>query len=321
MSEELCVDFSSSFSGEAENFGAGKSGSYRTGEKNPGYAEARKSGGAEYLKIGYRRDLNAAYFVVETEHFYQPDYQMKMIAENDIFGILKMKGRGINGRSRYEYEIQGKHSLEFLTKKGPVTYDMIIGIIRDLLHTVEEMREYLLNPNQLLLEPRSIFSDTGQYYFCYLPVNEKGISESFHELTEFFVKETDYQDRSGIYISYALHKMTLQENYQIRQVIEEILTHQEEELGEKEYEEDVEDWEEDEDEYDEYEDDADDDEYGTDDDEPYEDWGLEEKTLRETVREKLSGWERFKNFVYRRKRENYGEILKDGGEKEYGKNY
>ena len=51
---------------------------------------------------------------------------------------------------------------------------------------------------------------------------------SFHELAEFFVRETDYQDRSGIYISYALHKMTIQENYQICQVIEEILAHQKE---------------------------------------------------------------------------------------------
>ena len=136
---------------------------------------------------------------------------MKMLTNNQIPGLLLVKGRGVNGRSRYEYEIQGKHSLEFLTQKGPVTYEMIIAIIEDLLAVMDEMRDYLLSPNQLLLDPRSIFMEGGRYYFCYYPSNVKGISESFHELAEFFVRETDYQDRSGIYISYALHKMTIQE--------------------------------------------------------------------------------------------------------------
>ena len=99
--------------------------------------------------------------------------------------------------------------------------------------------------------------------FCYYPANEQGIAESFHELTEFFVRETDYQDRSGIYISYALHKMTLAENYQICQVIEEILNNQEEEYEDQEAEE--EDYEEDLYEYgDEYEDDE--------EEEQYDDW-------------------------------------------------
>lgn len=62
---------------------------------------------------------------------------------------------------------------------------MIIAIIEDLLAVMEEMRDYLLSPNQLLLDPRSIFCEKGRYYFCYYPANEQGIAESFHELTEF----------------------------------------------------------------------------------------------------------------------------------------
>ena len=137
---------------------------------------------------------------------------MKMLTNNQIPGLLLVKGRGVNGRSRYEYEITGKTFFGIsYTEKALSPMKMIIAIIEDLLAVMEEMRDYLLSPNQLLLDPRSIFMEGGRYYFCYYPSNVKGISESFHELAEFFVRETDYQDRSGIYISYALHKMTIQE--------------------------------------------------------------------------------------------------------------
>ena len=281
MSEGVCVDFSSSIEEKNEDYSRSKSSTCRAGEKDPGYEETKKGSRNRNLKIGYRRDLNTSYFIVESDRFYQSDYQLKMLANNEICGLLQVKGRGVNGRSRYEYEIQGKHSLEFLTQKGPVTYEMIIAIIEDLLAVMEEMRDYLLSPNQLLLDPRSIFCEKGRYYFCYYPANEQGIAESFHELTEFFVRETDYQDRSGIYISYALHKMTLAENYQICQVIEEILNNQEEEYEDQEAEE--EDYEEDLYEYgDEYEDDE--------EEEQYDDWGLEEKPVGDVIKEKRGGW-------------------------------
>lgn len=286
MSEGVCVDFGTSVEEKSSDFNRSKNGCNRTRESNQEYAETQESSERGRIKIGYRRDLNTAYFIVESEQFYCSDYQMKMLAYNEIDGLLKVKGRGVNGKSRYEYEIQGKHSLEYLSKKGPITYEMILGIIEDLLVVIESMRDYLLNPNQLLLDPRSIFYEKGRYYFCYYPANEQGISESFHELTEFFVRETDYQDRSGIYVSYALHKMTISENYQICQVIEEILNSQEEcegdETEEEEYEEEF------------YE-------YGEDDleEDLYDDWGLEEKPIGDVLREKISSW-RFVKHLFGR---------------------
>lgn len=309
MSEGVCVDFSSSIEENAEDYGRGKSSSYRAGEKDPGYEETKKGSRNRSLKIGYRRDLNTSYFIVESDRFYQADYQMKMLTNNEICGLLQVKGRGVNGRSRYEYEIQGKHSLEFLTQKGPVTYEMIIAIIEDLLAVMEEMRDYLLSPNQLLLDPRSIFYETGHYYFCYFPANEQGIAESFHELTEFFVRETDYQDRSGIYISYALHKMTIAENYQICQVIEEILSNQEEEYEEEDmYEEDYE-----EEFY----------EYGEEDkdEERYDDWGLEEKPVGDMIKEKIGGWGFVKRLFGRASKATQDEILREQRNVDYRKKY
>ena len=55
---------------------------------------------------------------VEEASIYEEDYQMRMLEANDIEGILKVRGRGMNGNSCYDYDVSGKisikHSLYFI---------------------------------------------------------------------------------------------------------------------------------------------------------------------------------------------------------------
>lgn len=307
MSEGICVDFSTSVATQSADFGRGKDSGHGSGEIHTEYEKIKENDERGKLKIGYRRDMHASYFLVEADQFYRMDYQMKMLMNNRIDGLLQVKGRGVNGKSRYEYEIQGKHSLEYLSRKGPITYEMIMGMIQDLLAVMENMKEYLLSPNQLLMDPRCIFHEKGHYYFCYYPANEQGINESFHELTEFFVRETDYQDRSGIYVAYALHKMTISENYQICQVIEEILEN-EEETTEQEMEEDYE-----EEIY----------EYGEEeeDDEQYDDWGLEERPIGDVIKERIGEWGVVKYLAGRISGSSQAKLFEEQRNVDYRKKY
>ena len=41
---------------------------------------------------------------VEEASIYEEDYQMRMLEANDIEGILKVRGRGMNGNSCYDYD-------------------------------------------------------------------------------------------------------------------------------------------------------------------------------------------------------------------------
>ena len=65
MSEGVCVDFSSSIEEKNEDYSRSKSSTCRAGEKDPGYEETKKGSRNRNLKIGYRRDLNTSYFIVE----------------------------------------------------------------------------------------------------------------------------------------------------------------------------------------------------------------------------------------------------------------
>ena len=45
----------------------------------------------------------------------------------------------------------------------------------------------------------------------------------FHQLTEFFVKEVDYKDEEGVHFAYTLHKMTMEENYSVEEIMQVLL--------------------------------------------------------------------------------------------------
>ena len=45
----------------------------------------------------------------------------------------------------------------------------------------------------------------------------------FHRLTEFFVKQVDYKDEEGVNFAYTLHKMTMEENYSIEEIMQTLV--------------------------------------------------------------------------------------------------
>ena len=50
-------------------------------------------------------------------------------------------------------------------------------------------------------------------------------------MTEYFVRETDYEVKEAIYFAYELHKSSMEENYNIENVLEQIIERKEEELN------------------------------------------------------------------------------------------
>ena len=76
--------------------------------------------------------------------------------------------------------------------------------------------------NCLSLDPGHIYVSDEIYYFCYCPGLEGNILEKFHELTEYFVRETDYEQKEAVYLAYELHKASMEENYNIEYEMESI---------------------------------------------------------------------------------------------------
>ena len=177
------------------------------------------------MKIIYENEWEHTAVHVDIESPYEEDYQMRMLSHNRINSLLKVAGNGREGQSRYTFYPGDSLSMEKQYGRQEIKKEDIERFTEQFMVMTDTLKSHLLNPDRILLIPELIFIKDGIYRFCYLPVcdteRKKSLSQSFHEITEYFVKKLDYQDTEGILLVYRLHKETLKENYDLRKIMEE----------------------------------------------------------------------------------------------------
>ena len=145
-----------------------------------------------------------------------------MLQENKIPGFLPMNVRYVDNRSNYFYDISGMQSLGTKFEKEKLQRVQIKRLIQDLLNVIQEAKNYMLDEEKILLDPEYIFCEKDHFLFSYYPSCELDAREEFHKLTEFFVREVDYQDKEGVHLAYTLHKATMEEHFSIEKIMEEV---------------------------------------------------------------------------------------------------
>lgn len=179
-------------------------------------------------KAEIKRELNQTLLRIEQEGPYREDYQVRMLKENQIPGILKMRVQGIDEKTFYEYEISGKVSLKNRFQKKKITAEEMKLFLEQVLNAISGVTCHLLDVNCLLMDPEYIFWESDQYYFCYVPQCEDDIWVSFHKLMDSFVQWTDYQDIPSVQMAFLLHKETMEENYSLKKIMDKIIQMEEE---------------------------------------------------------------------------------------------
>lgn len=195
-----------------------------------------ETGGDEQMEeiktgITFENEWNQSRIHIDVPVPYEEDYQMRMLENNEIPGIMKVTGCGRDGESRYTFYTGGGVSMEKKFEKETMERDSIMNFTGQFMKIVENLKNYMLDPGKLCLDPSCIWEKEGIYSFCYVPPLEKDLYQAFHDITEFFVRKLDYRDMEGIYLAYMLHKATLQEDYDLEKILEEYLN------GEREREE------------------------------------------------------------------------------------
>lgn len=177
------------------------------------------------MKITYENQWERATLHVDLEIPYRENYQMQMLDKNTVSSLLKITGRGWDGKSRYSFHTKGFISMEKEYARKEMKKEDVEQFTEQLRAAVAEIRDYLLDPDQILLLPEFIFLKDGRYRFCYLPQTDlegkKSLCVSFHELTEYFIKKLDHRDTEGIFLIYKLHKETFRDSYDLGGILEE----------------------------------------------------------------------------------------------------
>ena len=175
----------------------------------------------EEKKINQQSRVAESEIIIDSAQPYRENYQMRMIKNNRIPGLLRVSGCGMEGASRYYYHTGHSQSLETYYKNKDIKAEEILKLTRQFLSVMEKMKDYMLEPNYLMLSEKYIFEKDENYFFCFFPENEKTWQVSYHELTEYFVRKVDYQDLESIQLACMLHKETLKETYDIESILQQ----------------------------------------------------------------------------------------------------
>lgn len=169
----------------------------------------------------YKQDLNEEYLVLEETGSDAEDYRFYMLLFNHIEGLLPCSIRSVDGRIKFHYLISGKLSLRTYLEKHKISYRMIQSLIAAILDLENRCKEYLLNMDDVILDPDYVFVEEPVFYFCYLPGYHEKTTEAVHALIGGVIEYADYKDERGTDLLYRLHSNT-RGNYSLRTLVRQM---------------------------------------------------------------------------------------------------
>ena len=164
------------------------------------------------MQIDYKRDLNHTYVILQEEK--EPDtasYQIRMLLTNAIPGLLDCKIGKMDDKTLFYYEVTSRQSFQSVFEQRSIGAEVLRKLFEQLLDLLEELGQYLLVPDGLVLQPELVFADANleNFSFCYLP-GKQGHTGCFQkqirELMEYLLPKLDHQEQDAVVLGYGLYR-------------------------------------------------------------------------------------------------------------------
>lgn len=178
----------------------------------------------------YKRDVSHNYLILrEEEKVNTASYQVRMLTGNVIPSILKCRLQGLDGNLLFYYDITSKQSLASFYEQRKFHRKDLHMLFGGFIRVMEEMAEFLMNTDQLLLCPEYIFLDIEkrEVKFCCLPDYHHPIQEQFRELTEYLLPRLDHEDPQAVSMGYGVYRKAMETGFQLEHIKEAIYQNRE----------------------------------------------------------------------------------------------
>lgn len=164
------------------------------------------------MQIDYKRDLNHTYVILQEEK--EPDtasYQIRMLLTNAIPGLLDCKIGKMDDKTLFYYEVTSRQSLQSVFEQRSIGAEALRKLFEQLLDLLEELGQYLLVPDGLVLQPELVFADANleNFSFCYLPGKQRHtecFQKQIRELMEYLLPKLDHQEQDAVVLGYGLYR-------------------------------------------------------------------------------------------------------------------
>lgn len=148
-------------------------------------------------------------------------FEQQMIERNRQLMLLLVQKR----EDEYYFEIQDKKEFITLFKERSKEYDFVRSVLFGVVTCLEQLQDYMLKPDSVMLTPETIFLDAdGQVYLCYVPGYEGNIQKEFCAFMEYLMKYINHREDNLVVLVYGIYHIVREQQYSllaVRQFMEE----------------------------------------------------------------------------------------------------
>lgn len=176
------------------------------------------------MEIRYIRKLMTSHMIIE-QNVCLSEWEEKMIAYAPLSGIMYADCICEDGKCSLWYDITGKQSLDVGLEGRSLDYNLLCRILIGIYEAAESLDGVLLNAENMLLLPESIFFDyeMEKIYFCYYPQNAMTIEEAFLLLMEYLLTKLAHEDEKAVELAYGIYEQAGRTGWSLRQLKKMIL--------------------------------------------------------------------------------------------------
>ena len=177
------------------------------------------------MEVSYRKSLNKSYMCVENPEHVFDTYELRMLNNCKVPGLLRLQVADLDNRQRYLYDISGKQQIsDYLSRQKPGS-ELLRRILFSIQRICAVLPEYLLREDGICLEMNFIYVnlEDGSLQFTYLPFYTKNFPHSFQCCMEQILRMIDHQDQKAVELGYQTYQLCLQDNADIRKILMTVL--------------------------------------------------------------------------------------------------
>ena len=159
--------------------------------------------------------------VVRPEPGRSEKYTVRMLAGNRIPGLLPFQEKSVNGEKKYYYDITSRQPLGRILERRNIKAAELRTVFYDLLFTLRQMERYLLDENQICLEPEAIYLEPDSFRcgFCLIPGNYADFESAFRELTRYFLNHVNHHDSEAVVLAFSIFQECQKVNFGMEDMI------------------------------------------------------------------------------------------------------
>ncbi|MGN0436307.1 MAG: DUF6382 domain-containing protein [Wujia sp.] len=160
------------------------------------------------VKLGYIRELSKNGI----------SYQVTMLGENNITGLIKPSIREIDGIVWLRYCSNSFYVLDRLFMRSKPDWSMTRLLLEQICRCAASVEDYLINPDDIVLSSEYMFysPEKRELRLICVPGYSVNLRSQIRSFLEYIMSRFDIRDRDGIARLYDLHERVNEEDFNLR---------------------------------------------------------------------------------------------------------